>query len=145
MPEGKQRNRLVALFVIVGIVAVSGAFLCAVGAPLVLMAVQGAREAGRRRECENALKQIERALQNYRHTHAGASGTPAPENSSTNAIGDKVIHMGDPFVRRHANRYHLFGPNASKEGFTCRESTERAVNIDRSGCDASGKDLERPW
>jgi len=42
----------------------------------------------------------------------------------TNPVGETPIHMGDPFVIQHDGRYHLFGTNASNEGFKCWESTD---------------------
>ena len=57
------------------------------------------------------------------------AGPPSPNNverkaTYTNPVGDKPIHMGDPFVIQHEERYYLFGTIAPNEGFRCLMSED---------------------
>lgn len=115
-------RRLIILLGLLAAVVCVGLLIVFVGAPLTLMAVQQAREAARRRQCENNLKQIELALHNYHQSYSAAAD--GPMRTYTNPVGESPIHMGDPFVIQHNGAYYLFGTNASNEGFKCWESPD---------------------
>ena len=121
MTDPKNR-RLVTLLGILAVMAAMGLLVFFVGTPLTLMAVQRAREAARRREVGNNLKQLGLALHNYHQSHLAQQGEAA--KIYTNPVGETPLHMGDPFVIQHDGRYYLFGTNASNEGFKCWESTD---------------------
>lgn len=113
------KNRLLVSLVVVGAL---GLLILCVGAPLTLMALQGAREAARRQQAANNLEQIRLALHNYHQTHrAGENDAGA---TYSNPVGETPIRMGDPFVIQHDGRYYLFGTNAPNDGFKCWESTD---------------------
>src|SRR5688500_15342959 len=90
---------LIELLVVIAIIAVLIALL--------LPAVQQAREAARRSQCKNNLKQIGLALHNYEEIHKmlppgaiwqGASGTPAPENGRDANWGATWVTMLLPTI-----------------------------------------------
>jgi prepilin-type N-terminal cleavage/methylation domain-containing protein/prepilin-type processing-associated H-X9-DG protein len=93
---------LIELLVVIAIIAILIALL--------LPAVQQAREAARRSQCKNNLKQINLAMHNYHETHGvfpiNIGWNPAGERQG--AFSDKVFML--PFLDR-ANMYNLTDVN----------------------------------
>jgi beta-xylosidase len=50
----------------------------------------------------------------------------APTGSYLNPIGDRPIHLQDPFILVYAKKYFLFGTPSPSEGFQCFESPDLA-------------------
>lgn len=55
---------------------------------------------------------------------ASSNETASSEATYTNPVGERPIHMGDPFVLRHDGGYTLFGTNAPYRGFRCYTSKD---------------------
>jgi hypothetical protein len=69
MPFETDKNRVRLWLIGLALVISIGAVLCLIAVPLILMAVQNARETARREQCVNNLKQISLALAEYRRQH----------------------------------------------------------------------------
>lgn len=78
-------RRLVVLGVILAVAAV-GLLFCTVGAPLVLMAVQQAREAARREQARGNLARIGRALEKHRARHPASASDRQPATTLADAL-----------------------------------------------------------
>ncbi|NLS96740.1 MAG: hypothetical protein GXX96_31790 [Planctomycetaceae bacterium] len=73
MIQQKERRPTVLLAVLVALGGL--AFLLVLGTPLLLIAVQAAREAAEREKAENALAQLRLALENYHQRVADSAST----------------------------------------------------------------------
>ena len=53
----------------------------------------------------------------------GQSRAATPD-TYTNPVGEKPIHMGDPYAFEHGGKYYLIGTTSPREGFLCYESSD---------------------
>lgn len=120
---------LIELLVVIAIIAVLIALL--------LPAVQQAREAARRAQCQNKLKQLGLALHNYHGTHSvfpyGVAGPGNCDNSpvAMNQLGWVVVL---PFLEQ-GNLYDQFNPSLPAGDFNTASLT-----LSGNGTAASGND-----
>ena len=110
------RRRAFTLVELLVVIAIIGILIA-----LLLPAVQAAREAARRSQCTNHLKQVGLALQNYHSTynrlpamHAGTAGT-SPWNNGNNGqlsgwIGLLPFMEQGPLWEQISNTYGSFPP-----------------------------------
>lgn len=77
MTNTRGNGRLVAVLVILGLVLGIGVLGFVFGVPIALTAMQQAREAARRQQCEDNLKQIQLALDRYQEKQASQT-VPGP-------------------------------------------------------------------
>ncbi|WP_166830635.1 DUF1559 domain-containing protein [Thalassoroseus pseudoceratinae] len=134
--SGKRRGfTLIELLVVIAIIAILIALL--------LPAVQQAREAARRTECKNNLKQIALAAQNFHDTY---NKFPAGlyNDSGTNPANNQVEHMGPNWVimilpyTEQSNLYELF--NVNTENGTTATMWNRDATVPGGGL-ARSQDL----
>jgi prepilin-type N-terminal cleavage/methylation domain-containing protein len=131
-PRSRRGFTLIELLVVIAIIAILIALL--------LPAVQQAREAARRTECKNKLKQLGLAIHNYHDTHtvfpigAGnvanqctSAGTPLPAGTNEYSGGRApwtVLIL--PYLDE-APRYNQFNLNGSFEGINNCPACETAA------------------
>jgi type II secretory pathway pseudopilin PulG len=101
MDESPSKSRLSPVMVIVLVVIAGSAILCCgIGAVLLPPAFQQAREAKRRQQAAENLRQIGLALQNYHETHRSQKAIPqTSEPTETAASQEKaMLHPDFPVV-----------------------------------------------
>lgn len=123
-PIRSQGFTLIELLVVIAIIAILIAIL--------LPAVQQAREAARRTQCKNNLKQLGLALHNYESTHgrlaAGCTHAGFPRGAAgTHSFGPSYIGMLLPFVEQAA-AYSSMTWNGKSPGYV-GEAAPSAGNL----------------
>jgi prepilin-type N-terminal cleavage/methylation domain-containing protein len=109
-----RRSRAFTLVELLVVIAIIGVLVA-----LLLPAVQSAREAARRIQCGNQLKQLGIALQNYHDTHnvlpyrQGGTGTPSSSATTTNTQQGSGLTMMLPYLEQ----VNLYSQIASPQRF----------------------------
>jgi prepilin-type N-terminal cleavage/methylation domain-containing protein len=113
---------LIELLVVIAIIAVLIALL--------LPAVQQAREAARRSQCKNNLKQIGLAIHNYHDTHSvfppGSFGAPADDLNRHRRVPNWRLHLFPALEQ--ANLYNKLDFTSANRSFSSDQSHAGSIN-----------------
>jgi type II secretory pathway pseudopilin PulG len=82
-------NRTLTIGVIIFALLAGMTFFCCGGVALLLPAVQAAREAARRQQAENNIRQIGEALRNYQDQHRSDKSSAAAKDKNSEQSGEQ--------------------------------------------------------
>ena len=154
MKNSVSRNRhikgftLIELLVVIAIIAILIALL--------LPAVQQAREAARRTQCKNNLKQLGLAMHNYHDVHGTLPGNPmantyrCSDNRTGSWIGWSGLSMILPFIDQAAIYNNISFEHAWDLSNNCygKNPGNRRANetlISAFGCPSDPNAGDKPW
>jgi hypothetical protein len=89
---GIEKNRLVTIGVIILALFAGMTFFCCGGVALLLPAVQAAREAARRQQAENNIRQIGEAIRNYQDQHRSDKSSAAAKDKTVTPSGEQGLN-----------------------------------------------------
>lgn len=119
---------LIELLVVIAIIAILIALL--------LPAVQQAREAARRTQCKNNLKQMGLAMHNYHDVHLTFPIGTRTDNAQTNTWGMSWLVGILPYIDQ-APLYNMLDPAIRHSGFTGNSGKTNGVIINAYLCPSS--------